>query len=186
MRSKMRFSLFILAVALFGGSVSALAQGDCCGKGNLLRNSDFNGKVGVSTRITATGGAGNSAAADWTLFNNTGGSIFTEIMNSTRSTGTMIHVKTDGASNGLVQTIGAQNTGPKRVIACAWIFIVSGDVGIGTGNGGNTDIDAVLKTRGQWAMIAVTNGRTPGNAMIIYSVGGPAEFYVDSASVSPL
>ena len=157
---------------------------------NLLSNGRFGvvGPLGPFTTITTPvpGGADFSAAEDWTLFTNTAGTITSELLPSSLVPGgTMIHVTTDGQGNGLVQVFGDFDTGPETVYACAWISLVSGEVGIGTGNGGNTGYDMVLKKTGSWEVVPVSNGVSPANEFIIYahSVGG-AEFYVESATVT--
>jgi hypothetical protein len=95
----------------------------------------------------------------------------------------VIHVTTTGASNGLVQVWGAFNTGPSVVIHRARILVRSGKVCMGTGNGGNTGCSASTTGTGQWEVIQGRNTVCPANETIIYSDGGPADYYVDMASV---
>ncbi len=160
-----------------------------CAQTNYLQNPEFDtvGPNGSSTTITTNvgGGAGYSAAASWTLFTNTPGTLNTQILPSTRvAGGRMIRVTTQGNGNGLVQVFQPFNSGPTKVISGAWIYVLQGKVGIGTGNGGNTGIDAVTQTVGQWEYVQAANGVIPANEFIIYSVGlNGADFYVDSASV---
>lgn len=156
---------------------------------NVLSNPDFNtvGPSGLSTSFTGNGGAGNSAAANWTLFNNGPATIKTEILPSTRVPGgRMIHVRTTGSDSGLVQVWGAINTGPAHVISSAWVNVSSGKVYIGTGNGGNTGPNGYSSTTGKWEHIRGANKVCPANETIIYSSGGPADFYVDFAEVIPV
>ena len=87
-------------------------------------------------------------------------------------------------ANGVTNVFGDFNTGPDKVFACAWIYLVSGEVGIGTGNGGNTGLDIVLRKTGSWEYVPVSNGVSPANEFIIYSLGGGAHFFVESAQVS--
>lgn len=160
-----------------------------CAQPNYLANPTFNsvGPNGSPTNVTTVvpGGAGNSAAANWTLFTNTPGNIFTELLPSSRGDGTrMIHVRTHGAGNGLVQVFQPFNSGPTKVISGAWIYVLSGRVCIGTGNGGNTGCDAYTSTIGQWQYVAASNGVIPANEFIIYATTTTgADFYVDEASV---
>ena len=63
------------------------------------------------------------------------------------------------------------------------IFVVRGKVGMGTGNGGNTGFDTFTTGIDRWETIRGTNTVCPANETIIYSADGPADFYVDSASV---
>ncbi|WP_224368840.1 hypothetical protein [Hyalangium versicolor] len=160
-----------------------------CAQSNYLTNPTFNtvGPNGTPTTVTTAvaGGAGNSAAANWTLFTNTPGTVFTELLPSSRNDGTrMIHVRTQGPGNGLVQVFQPFNTGPTQVISGAWIYVLSGRVCIGTGNGGNTGCDAYSSTTGQWQYVTASNGVIPANEFIIYSTTTTgADFYVDEASV---
>ncbi|MGZ3419065.1 MAG: hypothetical protein ACXVEE_14435 [Polyangiales bacterium] len=162
----------------------------CAAQPNLLQNPSFQnaGPLGSSTTVTTSvpGGAGYSAAANWTLFTNTPGTIRTNLQPSSRGDGSnMIHVLTStGPRNGLVQVFGAFGSGPTHVISGAWVYVVHGQVGIGTGNGGNTGLDALSKTTGQWEYVKAANGAIPANEFIVYGAAtGMNEFYVDAASV---
>jgi hypothetical protein len=68
-------------------------------------------------------------------------------------------------------------------IGSAWIYVVSGVVGVGTGDDANTIIDVTSSTTGTWEYLQAPSTAGPVNLMIIYAVGGPAEFYVDDASL---
>lgn len=98
----------------------------------------------------------------------------------------MIHVVTDGDRNGLDQVFGKLNEGPLKTTGSAWVFVTKGKVGIGMGNVGNTSIDATSTTTGKWEFIQAHNGTSPVNTLIIFSVGGGADFDADSASVETL
>ena len=157
---------------------------------NLLKNPSFEfvGPNGASTTITTNvpGGAGNSAAANWTLFTNTAGLVSSELLPSTKPGGAarMIHVVTHGDRNGLVQVFGPINTGPTQVVSSAWVFVRKGRIGIGTGNVGKTTIDATNTTIGQWEFLQACNGFSPANTLIFHSVGEGADFFVDLARVT--
>ena len=174
-------ALFLVTMTIGWGSLAHAA--------NLLSNSSFNtvGPLGPSTTITTLvpGGAGFSAAQDWTLFTNTPGTIITRLLPSGLVPGgRMLLVRTNGNHNGLVQVFGPFNTGPKKTVACAWIYVASGEVRVGTGNGGNTGADIVLKKKGSWEYVEIGNGVAPANEFIIYSDSpGGATFYVESARV---
>ncbi len=175
------------------GETAAVEQDLCVpvAKPDFLSNPSFdtanpNGNpVTVMTQVP--GGAGWSAASDWTMFTNTAGYIYSRVLPSARpgsGNSNMIQVNTLGLGNGLVQVFKPYNTGPQKVISGAWVFVLRGKVGIGTGNGGNTGLDDVSTTTHQWEYLAASNGVSPANELIIYSadVGG-AEFFVDEASV---
>jgi hypothetical protein len=156
---------------------------------SLLANASFDmvGPSGspVSVITAAPGGAGSSAAASWTMFTNTAGYLRSELLPDQRpgGSGRMIRVVTRGAGNGLVQVFDAFNRGPAKSFAYAWIYVVRGQVGIGTGNGGNTGIDKTTTVTGQWQRIDAYNGVSPANEFIIYSTVADTEFYVSEAGV---
>ena len=58
-------------------------------------------------------------------------------------------------------------------------------LGIGAGDQGNTSISAATApgALGQWINLLTQNANSPANAVIIDSFGGPADFYVDEASI---
>ncbi|NEO45265.1 MAG: PEP-CTERM sorting domain-containing protein [Moorea sp. SIO4A3] len=154
---------------------------------NLLFNSSFeNGlPIGQETTLTTLGG-GLSAATDWNTWNNTGATTTTELLPSTLANGadTMLHVTTNGQNNGIFQVFLPFNTGPNEVISSAWVYALSGRVGIGTGNGGGTGLDTISTTIGEWEFLQASNGLSPANEFIVYSASAEgAEFYVDLASI---
>jgi hypothetical protein len=175
-------------------SALSTAEQDLCipvPKPNLLSNPSYDTVNPHGNPVTVTtpvpGSAGWSAAADWTMFTNTAGYIYSRVLPSARPGGSgsnMIQVNTLGWGNGLVQVFKPFNTGPQKVISGAWVFVRRGKVGIGTGNGGNTGLDTLSQTTGQWEYLTASNGVSPANEFIIYAadVGG-AEFFVDEASV---
>ena len=176
------FSLIVggLLAGLFASGASA----------TFLDNGSFEiaGPNGSVTSFTGSSSGGGSAADRWGVFNNTDASTTTELVPSTLAGGGdwMIHVTTDGARNGLNQLFDGFDMGPADVTASAWVYVVSGEVGIGTGNQGNTAIDTVSTTNGQWELLEAPNQSSPANAMIIFSSeAGPAEFYVEMARVVP-
>jgi len=155
---------------------------------NLLLNPSFEdvGPDGNGTNFNGIGGGGNSSADRWTVFNNSQATTATDLVSSTLSGGgdNMMLVVTDGAQNGIAQVFGSINTGPDQVIASAWVFVNSGQVRLGTGNGGNTGADVLSTTTGQWELLQAPNGVSPANTIAIYSsLAGPANFFVDLASV---
>lgn len=157
---------------------------------NLLDNASFDviGPSGspVTVNTVVPGGAGNSAAASWTMFTNTAGYLMSALLPDSRpgGSGRMIHVRTRGVGNGLVQVFDAFNRGPSRTFAYAWIYVIRGKVGIGTGNGGNTGIDATTTVVNQWQRISAYNGVNPANEFIIYATVPDTEFYVSEAGVT--
>jgi|CXWL01.1.fsa_nt_gi hypothetical protein len=155
---------------------------------NMLKNPNFEGPEGRFTEFKGIE-ASSTAADNWTLYNNVIGTTTTKLVRSTFPYGgstTMIHVTTTGIASGLVQTFFPTNAGPSKIIASAWVFVNRGHVGIGTGNGGDTHLDAISSTTGQWEYLEAKNGVSPANEFIIYSdnvTQGGADFYVAAASV---
>lgn len=166
---------------------------DPAAAGNLLHNWSFDTPRPDSTTTTLTTTsdqpfAGGMAAADgWTTWNNAPTTTTTELRPSTLPQGhggSMIHITTGAGGCGIVQTFSAEHTGPARVVSSAWIYVVTGSVLIGTGDGGNITVDATIDRTGQWTLISAGNQRTPANEFIIYSANsGNCEFYVDHAWV---
>ncbi|MFN0151725.1 MAG: hypothetical protein ACKVU1_13575 [bacterium] len=177
-------AIALAAVLAAPGSLRAGA-GD-----NLLTNPGFEivGPQGASTTFTGYGGGGWSSAQDWWVFNNSPGTTSTELLPSTCPGGGqyMLHVTTDGGSNGVGQIFLPFDTGPDQATAMARIFVISGTVVIGTGNGGNTGADAHTRYTGHWEFLRAGNGVSPANEFIVYAWGGPAEFYVDKCRVAEL
>ncbi|MFO1049537.1 MAG: hypothetical protein U1E52_16780 [Geminicoccaceae bacterium] len=171
----------VLAAAALGAILPSLGHAE-----NFLTNPAFNvlGPSGISTSFTGGGLGGPSAADKWLVWNNSTGTTVTKLVDSTRVSGRrMLYVATDGTRNGLFQNWCCAVLPPK-VYGCAWIYVLSGRVGIGTGFGGGTVHDAVLTKTGSWEVLNVGNGSSPAIEMIVYSYLGPARFYIESARVA--
>ena len=182
--------IFLLAGVLCALPVSAFSA-------NLLVNGSFNKPaqgVPLGTPVSYTNYCfgGNSAAADWTIFVNscsTGYDDITTVLVPSSlpgSTGYMMHVTTDGNANGIVQSGSFNQT---DTVSSIWIYINSGCVTVGTGNGGDTGSDDTFCVPGKWFHLTnVPNGVSPANEIIVYAgtqvVGGNgADFYVKNAAV---
>ncbi|MBL9148698.1 MAG: dockerin type I repeat-containing protein [Phycisphaerae bacterium] len=174
----------------FAASAVALVLASGASASNLLYNADFEIPSGLSTEfeLTGYGLVGESVADEWYVFHNTQGTTLTRLIPSTISPGgTMLHVKTDGASNGIEQVLGAFDTGPACVEEGVWIYVEDGSVLIGAGNGGQTGADLILAENDTWTYVTASNSFCPVNLFIIYAASaGGASFYVDKASVEPL
>lgn len=156
-------------------------------RGNLLNNPDFalasRGEVDDVT-FAETGRAPQSPASDWLVWNNDPAPTRVRRVPSTRRRGgMMLHVTTRGGSNGIGQVWGLPGTGPASVTTSAVIRVVSGDVMIGSGNSGSTQMDAVLRPSDEWQQVRAANRDCPANQTIIFSTTRQAEFYVDEVSV---
>lgn len=173
----MKMKRFLVCVLILGIPAGLHLAG-----ANVLTNPDFSAS-GPSSTITGAPVPGGSAAPPWTTWNNTATTTTTNHLPVFMGRRGVIHVITGGADNGLVQVWAPIHTGPSAVTHMAVIFVARGKVGIGTGNGGNTGVSSVTMGTGRWETIRGVNSVCPANETIIYSVGGPAEFYVDYAAV---
>jgi hypothetical protein len=183
--SNWRVSGYLIATfvgALFVGLATA-PQG--ASAANLLKNSDFDTPSGTGpTSFTGLGNGGQSAARDWTVYNNNEGTTTTELLPSTLvEGGTMIHISASGADDGIYQTF---TPAQGQTTSCAWIYVISGAVAIGAGQYvSDVAQDAALLDIGEWQPITVNAGNQPAGIMIIYSsYFGSAEYYGESASIS--
>jgi hypothetical protein len=159
---------------------------------NLVANGNFEIPFGAGpTKLVtdASGGNGPSAAEGWNAFNDNAGTTTTELRlwsdvpgGKMNWDGYVIHVTTTSTQAGIFQRFAS--TGPSHVYTCDLIYINSGAVGIGTGFGTHTAIDATLSKTGSWEVLNVGNTFEPAINTIIYSQNGPADFYVKSVSVS--
>jgi hypothetical protein len=129
-------------------------------------------------------GPGSSAADYWTVYVNGCANISTELVPSTlpNTKGYMIHVTTTGEGSGIVQSATFSQS---STLSGAWVYINSGCVSMGTGDGGDTGIDEATCETGRWFQFShVPNGISPANEFIVYSViTAGADFYVKNANV---
>lgn len=181
----MRVATSLVGAAMLAGAASATP--------NLLKNSDFGASASKAMHSILTGNSmtGDASASSWTVYNNGPGSTTTALLPSTRRPkGWMIHIVTTNSKtnsgSGIVQAFLPVSTGPGHVIASAWIYINRGVVFIGTGNGGNTGIDARVTTTKKWIDVRARNGVSPANLFIIYGQSPGADFDVDEASVEAI
>jgi hypothetical protein len=69
-----------------------------------------------------------------------------------------------------------------------WVYVVSGVVAQGVGNGGATQLDIANQSiaLGQWQELTSYSPSGVANELIIYATenGTPADYYVDDASVT--
>ena len=136
--------------------------------------------------LVGTGGAG-SALRDWWLWNNADATTRTWLTPTTRTGGWgwMLHVVTTGSDCGVVQQWGPTGSGPTAAASAAWVYVLSGQVHLGAGNGGDITIDAVSTSTDRWELLRAANGRAPVNEVVVYSHSGPAEFLLDRVDVFP-
>lgn len=190
------------SAGLFGLNVrgSSPAQKEACPPAgfdanaqNLLSNASFEGVGPRGRTVSFSGRPGaddaRSAAADWTMHtSNDRANVTTELIRSTKPGGgkSMLHVSAGSNEGGVYQAFAADNRGPARVVASAWVFVRRGRVVIGTGNSGFITNSALSTTTGRWELLqACSDGETTNNWFVVYSTAVEgSEFFVDLASVS--
>jgi hypothetical protein len=146
--------------------------------------------VGPSTDGHSYAG-GWSAATHWSVWNNSGDAVTTtQLVSTTRpgGTGDMLHLTATRGGCGLVQGFLPYplSGGPRQIEAAVWVYLNSGSVVIGTGNGGHTNQDAMTTTTGQWELVTAPNGVWPTNEFIIYAGEDDSDFYVDVAQLAEI
>jgi hypothetical protein len=177
---------------------------------NLLSNGHFTARGDIQTKQTNACGY-QSSAANWTTwlnayelycFEDSGVELETDLLlgpspNPSIPPAHLIHVRTEvinpsvaslvgasGAADGLVQVFGLPNTGPWKVLASVWVYVVRGQAGMGVGNGGDTGYSVKSSTLGQWEHLIGYNTVAPANEFILYSADpNGSEFYADNAVV---
>jgi hypothetical protein len=119
---------------------------------NLVRNPDFANARPVPPRpLRGSGVPGESAAEDWTLWNNLDATTSTSLEHTTRAgdSGQMLHITTTASSCGLLQQWAPSDTGPDAGVASVWVYVIRGTVIMGCGDGGNIGIDATSTSQGR-------------------------------------
>jgi hypothetical protein len=165
-----------VAAGLFFSTSSA-------GAANLAANGSFDAPSGAgSTGYTETGNGGISTAADWIVFNDTRGTTTQQAPFTLVPGGTELLVSVTGASDGIVQT-GTLKALNKIEHACIWVFVQSGAVMVGPGNGGLTTGGAAILKQNSSEVPNVTNNDLSVNEFVIYSYNGPASFAIESESL---
>ncbi len=96
----------------------------------------------------------------------------------------VIEVCTNGDGNGIVQVFAADPNGPQHTRSSVWVFVLRGQVCMGTGHGGNTGRDAKSTKTYEWEQLHAPNGVSPATEFIVYSASGDGAWYfVADASV---
>lgn len=154
---------------------------------DLTRSGDMGPALRTPPAPLTGTGQGPSALRDWRLSNTTSATTLSWVEPTTRpgGWGWMLHVTTTGTGCGLVQQWAAAGTGPAAATASAWVYVLSGTVHIGSGDGATVGADAVSTGHDRWELIEAVNGHSPVNQVLVASDGGPAEFLVDMVSVVP-
>lgn len=169
---------------------------------DLVTNGEFEtlGPNGPNTSHSGTGGVGVSGADSWFIFHQasnpgatteTNWRTYDELGINPALPGTdplndhVLRVETSHENNGLVQVFSATNTGPPGAFGSVWVWVAgSGQVGAGIGNSGLTQVTAFSNSNNAWEQLTFSESTSPVNEIVIYSIGGSAEFYVEFATVT--
>jgi hypothetical protein len=98
----------------------------------------------------------------------------------------MLYVDANAAFNGIWQAWAAPGTGNPNASTTVYIYILSGAVMVGTGDDGSTVGELFLNQTGTWLPLSYLNSQAtnkPANEIIMYSFNGPAQFFIDAATV---
>ena len=172
-------SLFLLT---FLGSYAIAGDDE-----NLLPNGSFEEifeKKGVKNNKANNGAP--SAAESWNQWINGGTEITTKVIEDKDLAVDgehVIQITTNGASSGLYMFYLVGH--PKTVTYSAWIYVLSGQVGIANGSHA-TGFDWAKSTKtDEWELLEVTvdGGKIP-EEVLIYSQDGAMDIYVDAAWVN--
>lgn len=150
---------------------------------NVLTNPGFEIGGGATSITGGAATAGPSAAAGWTAYNNSFATTTTALVPSvdplTPGGAYMLAIDTTstvggGAGNGVYQFPTLFNFASVDVFVTSGVFqlLVTNDYGA------HAD-QAVSTTTGQWQRLSVAFANA--NEIVLYSSGGPANFFVDNA-----
>lgn len=168
----MRFMLGIIGLTVVG------LVGSAADAQNIIANSGFETPSGAGpTSLTAVGVSGPSAAASWTVYQNTAGPTTTALSPSTDTVlpgGTaQLDIATGGDGNGAYQFPGTFN------YAAADFYVTSGVAQLLiTNNFGATRAVATTTVLNQWQRLSVAYAFA--NEIVLYSFGSGASFSVDN------
>jgi len=182
-----RFRILIAITALLISSVSN--AGLINQTGNLLTNGSF--ESGTLTPVT--GHAIPSAASSWSQWSNSGGTLTTELITNSQMN-TLYNVDViDGDKAFLINTSGISDgaytfnfyhndwdTNAELTLS-AWVYTVSGAMGIFNGSNADSFTFSRSTTTGSWEFLSVTiEGGRLNNEPLLYALGGASTFIVDS------
>ena len=164
---------------------AAAARGDV--EKTLLFNGNFTaaGPRGASTEDSGQAAQWPSAADAWMARVNVPATVTTQLVPSTRRPGgTMLRVNVGSADSGVFQLWGPRRgRAPERVVTTAWVFVRSGRVYIGSGNGAATNTDVNSMLTGRWEQLEASNRSCPANQTVVYAASEGADFDVDEVTV---
>jgi hypothetical protein len=182
----MRMHGFLTSAAM----LAALSFPGAAGATNLVHNPFFSTpRAGLppppTTDVTATDPAvlgGYAAADEWLIWTGVpGGRVWTRLEPSELFLGArMLHVR----GYEVDQVFAPVHTGPKYGYFCALVKVVSGQVGAGAGDQGNSGPGETVGP-GSWVRIGGHQQSTPVNQVAIFGIGDNPEFYIQYVELSP-
>lgn len=174
----MQFKFLAVAAAVSLSMLSASAASAA----NFVTNAGFEAPSGGATSASFIAGGGVSAAPDWQLYNNTFAVTSSRVLASTAPNGEdqMLHITTGGGDNGVYQYFAGA-----AQYATVNVRVLSGTVALYLYLNGNQQTGSAFSGASTgWQTLSLNTGAANSNEIVIYSVSGPAEFYVDNAYAS--
>ena len=184
----MKFSNLLLgAAAIICSSVSSAGLIDQTG--NLLNNGSFE-----SGSLSPISGHGvQSAATNWSQWSNSGGTLTTELITNIEMNSLYGVDVIDGDRAFLINASGAfdgaftfnfyhngWNTNAELTLS-AWVYTVSGEMGLYNGSNQDGFIRSNSSTTGSWEFLSVNiGGGRLNNEPLLYTTSGASTFIVDS------
>jgi hypothetical protein len=172
--------LLLVGLNLYAGPTNYLTNGD-------FETPAFGVPPGTPVTYPNLCLGGDSAGDSWSTWVNVCDSYMSTVLlpSTLPGGGTyMMEVTTSGLAGGIYQAFLPPNTGPDYLSGSAWVYLISGCVGIGLGNDGTTAVTSETCTTGQWIELSTDNSTSPVNEFLIYAMYGGADFYVDNAFVA--
>ena len=139
-------------------------------QGNLVLTGVFREMTDGAPKTLAqgVGNLGDSAAEGWKVWNTSDGATATEILPSTHTPGRkMLHVTTTAKQSGIWNFWLPGGSGPARAITSASIYVLKGQVTVGSGDAGRTSPDAATSRTGVWELVQGQSQSCPVNATTV-------------------
>lgn len=182
MSKRLSFGLSLLLLLNFFSFYATAGEDD-----NLLPNGSFEeifNKKGVKNNKANNGVP--SAAKSWHQWINGGTEVITNVIEDKDLAVDgehVIQITMNGAGSGLYMFYLPGNA--RTVTYSAWLYVLSGKVGIANGSNANGFDWAKSTKTNQWEFLVVTvdGGKIP-EEVLIYSQDGAADLYADAAWVN--
>ena len=167
-------SLSICAAAFSGAQI---ANGSFDIPNPLLSGPNY------ATSNPGIGNGGTSSAESWFMWNNSATVTDTELLSSTDpfGGGTMLHVTTSGADNGVFSLLGSATTDSASVR----VFVLSGSVVLSSYSSSGHVLHGTISSSssGVWETLFLSPAANPFDELTIYSGPNGGDFYLENASL---